>query len=195
MLVGYARVSTEDQDTALQMDALAACGVIKVFQEKRSAVKRRPVLASMLVSLRPGDVVVCYKVDRMARSLADLLGILERIELAGATFKSITEPIETNTAVGRLLMQMVGAFAEFERNLIRERTTAGIAAARSRGVHFGRARAMSARDEAECVAKFHTGNYSKSALARIYGCHISSVKRALARSKKSPHVAGSRSSP
>jgi len=190
VLVGYARVSTVEQETALQLDALHGYGVVKVWQEKRSAVKRRPVLAAMLSSLQPGDVVVCYKVDRMARSLADLLGILDRIEAAGASFKSITEPIETNTSVGRLLMQMVGAFAEFERNLIRERTAAGIAAARSRGVHFGRARAMSARDEAECVAKFHTGNYSKSALARIYGCHISSVKRALVRSKKNPQSAG-----
>jgi DNA invertase Pin-like site-specific DNA recombinase len=181
MLVGYARVSTEEQETNLQIDALQAFGVLKVWQEKKSAVKRRPVLAAMLASLKPGDVVVCYKVDRMARSLADLLAILERIENAGASFKSITEPIETNTSVGRLLMQMVGAFAEFERNLIRERTVAGIAAARSRGVHFGRARAMSTRDEAECVSKFRSGNYTKSALARIYGCHISSVKRALAR--------------
>lgn len=191
MLVGYARVSTEEQETNLQIDALQAFGVQKVWQEKRSAVSRRPVLASMLASLKPGDVVVVYKVDRMARSLADLLAILERIEQAGASFKSITEPIETNTSVGRLLMQMVGAFAEFERNLIRERTAAGMAAARSRGVRFGRARAMSARDEAECVAKFLSGKYTKSALARIYGCHISSVKRALARAvgaTKSSHV-------
>jgi DNA invertase Pin-like site-specific DNA recombinase len=181
MLVGYARVSTEEQETNLQIDAMLAFGVQKVWQEKASAVSRRPVLAGMLSSLKPGDVVVVYKVDRMARSLADLLALLERIENAGASFKSITEPIETNTSVGRLLMQMVGAFAEFERNLIRERTAAGMAAARSRGVRFGRSRAMSARDEAECVAKFRTGNYSKSALARIYGCHLSSVKRALAR--------------
>lgn len=191
MFVGYARVSTEEQETNLQIDALASFGVGAVWQEKRSAVSRRPVLAAMLAALKPGDVVVVYKVDRMARSLADLLGILERIEAAGASFKSITEPIETNTSVGRLLMQMVGAFAEFERNLIRERTAAGMAAARSRGVQFGRSRAMSARDEAECVAKFQTGMYSKTALARLYGCHISSVKRALARSEKNPHTAGS----
>lgn len=181
---GYARVSTEEQETNLQIDALHACGVQKVWQEKASAVSRRPVLAGMLASLKPGDVIVVYKVDCMARSLADLLAILERIEQSGASFKSITEPIETNISVGRLLMQMVGAFAEFERNLIRERTAAGMAAARSRGVRFGGARAMSARDEAECVAKFESGKYTKSALARIYGSHISSVKRALARSAK-----------
>lgn len=180
-LIGYARVSTEEQETHLQLDALRAAGVVKVWQEKRSAVSRRPVLASMLAGLQPGDVVVVYKVDRIARSLADLLSILEHIERAGASFKSITEPIETSTSVGRLLMQMVGAFAEFERNLIRERTVAGMSAARLRGVQFGRSRAMSPRAEAECVAKFRSGQYTKSALARLYGCHISSVKRALAR--------------
>lgn len=190
MLVGYARVSTEEQDTALQLDALAAAGVTKVWQEKKSAVQRRPVLQAMLRSLRPGDVVVCYKVDRMARSLADLLAILDRIERAGASFRSVTEPIETGTAVGRLLMQMIGAFAEFERNLIRERTAAGMAAARARGVRFGRSRAMSDRDEAECVAKWQTGNYTLAALARLYGCHLSSVKRAVLRARKSPHSAG-----
>lgn len=180
-LIGYARVSTEEQETHLQLDALRAAGVVKVWQEKRSAVSRRPVLASMLAGLQPGDVVVVYKVDRIARSLADLLSILEHIERAGASFKSITEPIETSTSVGRLLMQMVGAFAEFERNLIRERTMAGMSAARLRGVQFGRSRAMSPPAEAECVAKFRSGQYTKSALARLYGCHISSVKRALAR--------------
>lgn len=181
MLIGYARVSTQEQDTALQLDALKKAGVELVYQEKRSAVKRRPHLLALLGSLRPGDVVMAYKVDRMARSLPDLLDILRQIEEAGATFKSLTEPVETTTPVGRMLMQIVGAFAEFERNLIRERTAAGMDAARRRGVRFGRSRAMTPVEEADCVAKFYSGRYTKSSLARLYACHISSVKRALRR--------------
>lgn len=183
MLIGYARVSTQEQETALQMDALARAGVERVHQEKRSAVKRRPELLALLDALQPGDVVMAYKVDRMARSLPDLLHILQRIEAAGATFRSLTEPVETTTPVGRMLMQIVGAFAEFERNVIRERTYAGLEAARVRGVRFGRARAMSPEDEAECVSRFLAGGQTKTSLARQYGCHISSVKRALRRAR------------
>lgn len=187
MLLGYARVSTVMQETTLQLDALQKAGVLLVWQETRSAVKARPVLSSMLASLREGDVVVVYKVDRIARSLADLLAILDRIEAAGASFKSLTEPIETRTPVGRLLMQMIGAFAEFERNLIRERVTAGIASARARGVRLGRTPALDEDQAADCISKFQEGGYTKRQLASLYGCHPSSVKRVIARAKKSPH--------
>lgn len=183
MLIGYARVSTQDQDTALQLDALRRAGAVRVYEEKRSAVGRRPLLEDMLHHLRPGDTLAVYKVDRLARSLVDLLQILERVESAGARFMSLTEPIDTGTPAGRMMMQMVGAFAEFERNIIRERTIAGLQAARDRGVKFGRSRAMSPSEESECVRKFAAGGHTKAQLARLYGCHVSSIKRALQRAR------------
>lgn len=194
MRIGYARVSTLEQETALQLDALRRAGVEKVFEEKRSAVTRRPMLDAMVDQLRAGDVVIVYKLDRLARSLRDLLSILDKIEHAGAFIASTSEPIDTGTPAGRMMMQMVGAFAEFERSIIVERTRAGLQAARERGVKFGRARAMTPSEEAACVRAFAAGGVTKSALAKRYGCHISSVKRALARvgcaNEKGPHVAG-----
>ena len=140
MLIGYARVSTVDQDTALQRDALKRAGVERVFQEKKSAVSARPELDRALKALKPGDVLVVYKVDRLARSLSHLLSILRRIEEANAEFRSLTEPIDTTTPAGRLMLQLLGAFAEFERSLIRERSQAGVRAAVESGVVLGRPR-------------------------------------------------------
>ena len=113
MLFGYARVSTHDQDTALQVAALRSAKVDRVFEEKASGVMKRAALEALLYSVRAGDVIVVYKVDRFARSLADLLRILARIEAAGAAFRSLTEPIDTSTPVGRLMLQLLGSFAEF----------------------------------------------------------------------------------
>jgi len=135
----------------------------------------------MLATIRPGDTVIVYKLDRIARSLKDLLIIIERIEAAGAEFRSLTEHIDTRSPAGRMIFQIVGAFAEFERELIRERTKVGMAAAARRGVKMGRPTAMSTRDEEECLNLWFSGNYTKSALARRYCTHISSIKRAIKR--------------
>ena len=140
MLFGYARVSTHDQDTSTQVAALEAAGVARIYEEKASGVLRRGMLEALLYSIRAGDVIVVYKVDRFARSLSDLLRILARIEAAGATFRSLTEPIDTASPVGRLMLQLLGSFAEFERSVIWERTQAGRLAALGRGVRFGRPR-------------------------------------------------------
>ena len=142
MLVGYARVSTQQQDNALQLEALKRAGVRRVVQEKRSGGAARPLLDGLLLRLQPGDVLVVYKIDRLARSLVDLLHILDRIRAAGASFRSLTEPLETATPVGRMMIQLLGAVAEFERAVIRERCEAGRLAARERGVQFGRPRLL-----------------------------------------------------
>lgn len=181
MLIGYARVSSTEQETTLQLDALKRAGVVLVHQEKRSAGVRRPVLERMLDGLKRGDVVMVYKVDRLARSLADLLRILARIQAAGATFKSLTEAIQTDTAIGELMMHMLGAVAQFERSLIRERSMAGQDAAYLRGAKIGRPRGMTPDQEAECVRLFRSGDYSMSALALRYDCHLSSIKRVMLR--------------
>lgn len=140
MELGYARVSTTEQDTSLQLAALRAAGVVAYWEDQISGVKARPALEELLGLLQPGDVVLVYKLDRLARSLTDLLRIADRIARAGATLRSLTEPFETTTPVGRMLFQLLGAFAEFERNVIRERCAAGMTEAMKRGVKFGRKR-------------------------------------------------------
>lgn len=140
MELGYARVSTTEQDTALQLAALRRANVVAYWEEQQSGVKARPALEELLNLLHPGDVLIVYKVDRLARSLKDLLRIAERITKAGATLRSLTEPIETSSPIGRMMFQLLGAFAEFERNVIKERCAAGQAEAKKRGVKFGRKR-------------------------------------------------------
>src|SRR5690242_21918999 len=140
MLLGYAPVSkADDQDTAAQVSALKEAGCTRVYEEKASGGRwDRPELHRLLDHLRAGDVVVVWKLDRLSRSLKDLLHIMEKIGEAGAGFRSLTEHIDTTTPAGRMMMQMVGAFAEFERAMIRERTSAGLAAARAEGRIGGR---------------------------------------------------------
>ena len=131
MLLGYARVSTDDQDTAAQVAALKAAGCERIFREKASGGRwKRPELHRLLDQLRTGDVLVVWKLDRLSRSLRDVLTLMERLGDSGAGFRSLTEAIDTTTPAGRMLMQMVGAFAEFERAMLRERTKAGLDAAR-----------------------------------------------------------------
>src|SRR5438128_9815258 len=116
MLIGYARVSTNDQETATQVAALKAAGCERIYREKASGGRwDRPELHRLLDQLREGDVVVVWKLDRLSRSLKDTLAILERVEAAGAGFRSLTEAVDTTGPAGRMMMQMLGAFAEFER--------------------------------------------------------------------------------
>jgi DNA invertase Pin-like site-specific DNA recombinase len=175
MLVGYARVSTAEQDTALQRDAFSAAGVTRVFEEKRSSGGARPLLEALLYSLRRGDVLVVYKVDRLARSLKDLLRVLDRIQRCGAEFRSLTEPIDTTTAAGRMLLHMLGCFAEFERSVIRERCAAGREAAMARGVRFGRPLVAAYED---IYALLDQGLYRAEVAAQL-GCSPRTVYRAV----------------
>ncbi len=135
MILGYARVSKADeQDTRMQETALRAAGTERVFAKQASGGHwDRPALHQMLDQLRLDDVVVVWKLDCLSRSLRDLLCIIERTEAAGAGFRSLTEAIDITTHAGRMLMQMMGSFAEFERVMIRERTQAGLIAARAQG--------------------------------------------------------------
>jgi DNA invertase Pin-like site-specific DNA recombinase len=182
MIFGYARVSSSEQDTTLQLDALGRAGVDRVFQEKRAgAGVHRPELERMLEQLRAGDVVMVYKLDRLARSLSDLLHILARIEAHGAAFRSLTEVIDTSTPAGRMMMQLLGAFAEFERGMIRERSIAGQRAAMERGKHCGRPAALTHQEGRKAAELYREGKATLSALARLHGVHLSSIKRAIKR--------------
>lgn len=188
MRFGYARVATEDQKTHAQTDALKAAGCDVVLEEKKSGGSmRRPVLLELLKGLRPGDQVLVYKLDRIARSLKDLLSIQERIIDAGADFKSLTETLDTSTPAGRMIFQLLGAFAEFERELIRERTKIGLRAAMDRGSKPGHPRSLNAAHEADMLQQWVTGLVTKSELGRKYGVHISSVKRAIRRAGLGQH--------
>jgi DNA invertase Pin-like site-specific DNA recombinase len=182
MQYGYARVSTKEQETHQQIDALHKAGVSIIFSEKRSGGDaKRPELEKLLRLIGPGDVLVVYKLDRVARSLRHLLKILDRLNAIGAQFWSLSEAIDTSTPAGRMMMQIVGAFAEYELEIIRERTREGLHAAMRRGSKPGRPRAMGPAEESEAVRLVLSGQATKSAVARRFGTHISSVKRALHR--------------
>jgi len=187
MLVGYARVSTRDQETYLQIDALRAAGVSVIFEEKTSSVGARPQLRRCLESLKPGDVFVVYKLDRVARSLIDLLAILDQIKAAGALVKSLTEPLDTTSAMGAFVIQILGAVAQLERGIITERSIAGQKAARDRGVHCGRARTLSPVAEAEVIRLYDTGEYTLRSIAQMFEVSESVVKRAVYRVRKPGH--------
>jgi len=147
MLIGYARVSTQDQNPRLQTDALEAAGCERIFIEKASGAQRdRPQLKAALDYLREGDVLVVWKLDRLARSLKQLIETVEELEKRGIGFKSLTENIDTTTPGGRLVFHIFGALAEFERSIIRERTRAGLEAARARGRKGGRPPALTEKD-------------------------------------------------
>ena len=184
MLLGYARVSkSEDQNTQPQIDALEAAGCKLIFEERASGGRwDRPELRRLLSRLRPGDGLVVWKLDRLSRSLKDLLLILEKIEAAGAGFRSLTEAIETMTPAGRMMMQMLGSFAEFERAMVRERTHAGLKAARAQGRLGGRRLKLLPQQTAEILDMLGAGR-SAAELARLFQVHRSTIGRIAAQSR------------
>lgn len=191
MFIGYARVSKgDDQDPRAQIQALRAAGVERLFTEHASGGRwERPELHRALEQLRPGDVFVVWKLDRLSRSLKDLLHLLEQIEGAGAGFRSLTEAVETTTPAGRMLMQMVGSFAEFERAMIRERTLAGLAAARARGRMGGRRPKLQPDQQQVLVELVRTGQKTQADVARLFRVHPATVSRLLAAQCEPPPLA------
>ncbi|MBS0427923.1 MAG: recombinase family protein [Proteobacteria bacterium] len=180
-LVGYARVSTLDQNTRLQLDALRRAGVSRVYQDKASGVGSRPQLHRALASLRRGDEFVVWKLDRIGRGLFDLLAIIDKVKLAGAHIRSLTEPIDTASPYGRFTLQVLGAVAELERNMIRERVRAGQRAARERGQVLGRPRAFDDDGERLVAEMYRAGVASVDQLAEIFGVKRGAVRGPLCR--------------
>ena len=181
-LIGYARVSKgDDQSNAAQLRALKAAGCRRLFEETASGSRwDRPKLQEMIGQLRDGDIVVVWKLDRLSRSLKDLLHLMERIEAADAGFRSLTEAIDTTTAAGRMMMQMVGSFAEFERAMIRERTSAGLAQARAEGRVGGRRRKLGDKKRREIAESVISGRKSGAEMARLYDVSQPTVSRIVA---------------
>ncbi|MBD7961238.1 recombinase family protein [Comamonas avium] len=177
-IYGYARVSTREQETYLQIDALRSAGALEIRQEKCSSVGERPELRRLLSELRSGDVLLVYKMDRVARSLKDLLNILDQLTLAGAAIRSLTEPLDTSGPIGIFMVQVLGAVAQLERSIIRERSVAGQIAAYKRGVPLGRHKHATPPDVVDLMrADRATGLYTWAALGVKYGKHASTVKR------------------
>lgn len=176
--IGYARVSTDDQDTALQEEALQRAGCERIFSEHASGGRwDRPQLQAMLDFLRPGDTVVVHRLDRLSRSLKDLIHILEKIEISGATFTSISERIETDTPAGRAMLQIAGVFAEFERSIIRDRTLAGVRRAQANGKHCGRPSRLTDEQKAEIARLVRSGQKSQAEVARLFSADPATVCR------------------
>lgn len=167
-LIGYARVSTAEQSLALQRDALAGAGCEMVFEDQVSGSKaERPGLAEVLAHLRRGDALVVWKLDRLGRSLAHLIETVRGLETRGVGFRSLTEGIDTTTPGGTLVFHLFGALAQFERDLIRERTNAGLKAAEARGRKGGRKPVVTPDKLARARAHLAAGLTVREAAARV----------------------------
>ncbi len=168
--IGYARVSTDDQNLDLQRDALNRAGCRSIYEETASGKSStRPELEHCLRALRSGDTLVVWRLDRLGRSLSDLVKLVAELEHRGIGFESLQEKIETESASGKLQFHVFAALAEFERNLIRERTRAGLAAARARGRKGGRKPALDAKQIREIKALLRDPAIQVSDVAKRYG--------------------------
>lgn len=187
MLVGYARVSTDDQNLEQQRAALTEAGCKKIYEEKVSGAKRdRVQLERMLDHLRDTDVVVITRLDRLARSTRDLLDIAERLNVLGAGLRSIAEPwADTTSPAGRMVLTVFGGIAEFERALIHQRTSTGRSIAKQKGVRFGRPPALKAEQVALGQKLLDEGN-SPREVAKALNVHSSTIYRVLRSSISSP---------
>ena len=180
MLVGYARVSTQDQNPALQLDALTAAGCERLFVEKASGAQReRPALGEALAFMRAGDTLVVWRLDRLARSIKQLIETVEGLDGRGIGLRSLTEAIDTTTSGGRLVFHIFAALAEFERSIIRERTMAGLAAARARGRTGGRPPALGDADIAAAKALLADPALTGKQVAERLGVSLSTLYRHL----------------
>jgi DNA invertase Pin-like site-specific DNA recombinase len=177
-VIGYARVSTQDQHLTNQLEALKAAGATTIFREKISGTRAdRPQLARLMASLAAGDVVLVTKLDRLGRSTRELLDLIERIGTVGASFKSLGDPLwDTTSSQGRLLSTLLAAIAEFERELIRERTGEGRKRAMAKGVRFGRKPKLTPHQRQEAIARRAAGE-TLIEIARTYNVDQSMISR------------------
>lgn len=182
MKIGYARVSTVDQNLELQTDALEAAGCEKIFSDHgvSGAKAERPGLDEALDRIRKKDTLVIWKLDRLGRSLSDLLSIVEYLKDRGAHFLSVQDGFDTSTASGKMVFSVIGAMAEYERNLIRERTAAGLAAARARGRMGGRPKALDKSQVKVAIALAEAGELTINEICKQVGCSRSTYYRQVA---------------
>lgn len=181
MLIGYARVSTSDQSLDLQRDALRASGCERIFEDQiTGASTARPGLGQLMGTLKAGDGLVVWKLDRLGRSLSHLVTLIDELGRSGIGFRSLSESIDTTTAAGRLVFHLMGSLAEFERALIAERTIAGVKAAQSRGVHCGRRPSMTPDQIRHARQALESGEPSRK-VAAMFRVGKSTLYRSLAK--------------
>jgi DNA invertase Pin-like site-specific DNA recombinase len=179
-IFGYARVSTQQQQTQMQLDALNAYGCTKIFEEQESGAKRvRPQLDSMLAKLRKGDQVVVWKMDRLARSLKDLIEIVSKIEDAEAEFVSLTEKLDTSSAGGRLIFNVFASINQFEREFLIERTRSGLESARRHGRVGGRPKKLTDADVKQMAHLMAKPDRNVRGICKRFGISRSSLYRLL----------------
>lgn len=178
MKIGYARVSTQDQNLDRQLDNLRAAGCERIFNEKMTGTKSdRPELKTMLLTLRSGDVLVIDSFSRLSRSTKDLLELVDRLSCMGVHLVSLKENLDTTTATGKLMLTMLSALSQFERDLIAERTVDGLRAARARGRHGGRPRVGTDKDRKQAVAMYHANIMSCQDIAKRFSISLSTLNR------------------
>jgi len=181
MLIGYARVSTDDQNLDLQRDALEKAGCEKIYADQQSgASTERLGLNGILEMARPGDTLVVWRLDRLGRSLKHLIHLMEQLDRQGIGLRSLQENIDTTTSGGRLVFHLFGALAEFERNLIRERTRAGLSAARARGRQGGRPKRLDPKKRELALRLYQERQHSIAELCQLMGISKSTLYNYLA---------------
>ncbi len=193
MHIGYARVSTDDQQLHLQLDALTTAGCTQIFHDEgiSGAQVQRRGLDAALAALTPGDVLVVWRLDRLGRSMPHLVSLVHALGVQGVGFQSLTEAINTTTAGGKLVFHIMGALAEFKRALIAERSQAGMQAARRRGKHLGRPRKLTQEQVAHAARMVRDGTETVSGMAVLYGVDRVTLHRALKRAAASDVRRGS----
>lgn len=185
MIIGYARVSTNEQDTGLQMDALHTSGCERIFEESGSGKNReRPELIRCLDTLRKGDILIVWRLDRLGRSLKDLVEIVSELESKGVGFQSLNESIDTTSPSGKLIFHVFAALSEFERSLIQERTKAGLAAARARGRKGGRPKKLNTDQIRKAKAMLSDPLMTKTEVAQHFGVSRVTLNAAISSSGK-----------
>lgn len=185
MLIGYARVSTDDQNLDLQKDALKNAGCDKIYEDQISGAKAdRPGLTTVLEYAREGDVIVIWRLDRLSRSLKDLIEMVTLLDSKGIGLKSIHESIDTSSSTGKLVFHIFGALAEFERNLIRERTQAGLQAARARGRKGGRPKVLDSNKRALAVKLYDDKKHTVKEICTMMGVSKPTLYKYIESSKK-----------
>jgi DNA invertase Pin-like site-specific DNA recombinase len=191
MLIGYARVSTHDQTLALQQDALTKAGCNKLFTDTASGAKTERIgLDAALAYVRQGDILVVWRLDRLGRSLPHLISTMTNLLERGIGFKSLTENIDTTTSGGKLIFHIFGALAEFERNLIRERTQAGLQAARARGKKGGRPTALSERQHSIAQALYDDPQSSIAEICRTLKISKATLYRSIKTGERDQQFSG-----
>ena len=185
MKIGYARVSTQDQNLDRQLDSLTNAGCERIYTEKMTGTKAdRPELQNLLMALRSGDTLVIESFSRLSRSTKDLLDLVERLNAMGVHLVSMKENLDTTTATGKMMLTMLSALSQFERDIIAERTVEGLKAARARGRCGGRRRVGSDRDRQQALALYDANVLSNSEIAQRFGVSLSTLNRWIRDRKK-----------